>query len=135
VQKKKLSRRQSIGLVFLCTLIGAIGQIFINLGAKGTSSNMPWATVDGAWHNLFAMATNFNLIVGYSLYALMTVLFVFALRDEELSIMYPIISLTYVWVAGLSVWFFHESMNVPKTIGILVIVAGVAVLGRSGVGK
>jgi drug/metabolite transporter (DMT)-like permease len=135
VQAKKMSRRQSIGLVFACTLIGAVGQIFIKLGAKGADSSMPWATVDGAWHNLYAMATNFNLIAGYSLYALMTVLFILALRDEELSVVYPIISLSYVWVAGLSVWLFRESVNFAKMAGILIIVLGVAVLGRSGVGK
>jgi multidrug transporter EmrE-like cation transporter len=130
-----MSRRHSVGLVFVCTLIGAIGQIFIKLGAKGTDSSRPWGTVDGAWHNLYAMATNLNLVIGYSLYALMTVLFVFALRDEELSVVYPIIALSYVWVAGLSIWFFRESINAPKLIGIAVIVLGVAVLGRSGVGK
>lgn len=130
-----MSRQQSIGLVLICTLIGAVGQIFIKLGATSASTGMPWATANGAWHNLYAMATNFNLIVGYSFYAVMTVLFIFVLRDEELSIVYPIISLTYVWVAGLSVWFFHESLNPPKAIGVLVIVLGVAVLGKSGVGK
>jgi drug/metabolite transporter (DMT)-like permease len=54
------------------------------------------------------------------------------LRDEELSVVYPVISLTYVWVAGLSIWLFGESVNLPKILGVLVIVAGVAVLGMDG---
>ena len=54
-----------------------------------------------------------------------------ALRDGELSIVYPVIALTYVWVSLLSVLVFHEPMNIFKAVGIAVIVAGVAVLGRS----
>jgi uncharacterized membrane protein len=57
---------------------------------------------------------------------------VFALRDGELSILYPIIALTYVWVTILSVLFFHESMNAFKLLGVAVVVTGVTVLGRGG---
>ena len=127
-----MSRRQSVGLVFVCTLLGAAGQILIKTGAKASATSAPWTTVSGVWTNLYTMATDPHLIGGYALYALMTVVFIFALRDEELSILYPVISLTYVWVAALSIWLFGESMNLPKLLGILIIVAGVGVLGKDG---
>jgi multidrug transporter EmrE-like cation transporter len=130
--RKALSRRQSVGLVFVCTLLGAAGQILIKTGAQASAISAPWTTVSGVWANLYAMATNPHLIGGYALYALMTVVFIFALRDEELSILYPVISLTYVWVAALSIWLFGETMNLPKLLGILIIVAGVGVLGKDG---
>jgi multidrug transporter EmrE-like cation transporter len=38
--------------------------------------------------------------------------------------------LTYVWVTILSLLIFKESMNVYKVVGLSVVVAGVAVLGR-----
>ena len=76
--------------------------------------------------------TSLPLLGGYCLYGMNTVLMVFALRDGELSILYPIIALTYVWVTILSVIFFHESLNIFKVSGIAVVVAGVAVLGRRG---
>ena len=131
-ESKVLSRRQAVGLVFLCTLIAAVSQTLIKIGAKASAVSAPWTTVDGLWTNLHAMAINFHLIGGYALYAVMTVIFIFALRDEELSILYPIISLSYVWVAGLSIWLFGETVNVFKTAGVLVIVAGVAILGKGG---
>ncbi len=124
-----------MGLVFLCTLLGAAGQVLIKMGAKASAVTAPWTTAAGIWANLWAMATTPSLIGGYGLYALMTVAFIYALRDEELSVMYPIISLTYVWVAGLSVWLFSETVNLHKFLGVLIIVAGVVVLGREGVGK
>jgi drug/metabolite transporter (DMT)-like permease len=70
------------------------------------------------------------LLSGYTLYGMMTVLFIYALRDEDLSFVYPIISLTYVWVTGLSVYFFHEMLNPFKVLGVLTIVVGVFVLGK-----
>lgn len=76
--------------------------------------------------------TSLPLLGGYCLYGLNTVLMVFALRDGELSILYPIIALTYVWVTILSVLFFQESLNVSKVFGIAVVVTGVAVLGKRG---
>jgi multidrug transporter EmrE-like cation transporter len=129
---KALSRRQAVGVVFLCTVIAAVSQMLIKLGAKGSAVAIPWTSVAGVWANVFAMATNVHLVGGYALYAVMTVMFIVALQDEELSILYPIISLSYVWVAGLSIWLFGETLNVFKSLGVLVIVAGVAVLGKDG---
>jgi drug/metabolite transporter (DMT)-like permease len=57
---------------------------------------------------------------------------VVALRDGELSILYPIISLTYVWVTFLSYFVFHENITPIKILGIAIIVTGVAVLGKGG---
>lgn len=74
--------------------------------------------------------TNLPLLAGYCLYGINTVLLVFALRDGELSILYPIIALTYVWVTFLSVWLFHETVNVYKGVGVAIVVTGVAVLGK-----
>jgi len=74
--------------------------------------------------------TSLPLLGGYCLYGLNTVLLVFALRDGELSILYPIIALTYVWVTILSVAFFHETMNFFKLAGVAVVVIGVAVMGK-----
>ncbi len=117
-------RRRSLLLVFLCTLVGAAAQMLIKEGA--TTVKQP-----GFLGAVIAMLTNPPLFAGYCLYGLNTVLMVLALKDGELSLVYPVIALTYVWVELVSIFVFHEPMNVFKAIGITVIVAGVAVLGRS----
>jgi drug/metabolite transporter (DMT)-like permease len=116
----RLTRRQSVAVTVICTLLGAAGQVLIKLGA----------TQLGASTSPVAMITNPLLLSGYFLYGLMTLLFVFALRDEELSLLYPIIALTYVWVTGLSVWLFRETFNLAKGVGVATIVVGVSILGR-----
>jgi len=113
------SARQSVALVFLCTLFGAAAQILIKSGANGLASASP-----------LEMITSAPLVIGYSLYGISTVLLVLALRDGELPILYPVISFTYVWVTLLSLFWFKESANFYKLLGIAVVVVGVAVLGR-----
>lgn len=110
-------------MVFLCTIFGAAAQVLIKMGAN----NLQHADLATA---LLAAIFNAPLMIGYSLYAISTVLLVLALREGELSILYPVIALTYVWVTALSVMVFHESMSFFKAIGVGLIVVGVAVLGR-----
>ena len=108
----------------MCTLFGAAAQMLIKSGAN----TLPH--LSGLVPNVIAMAMNARLVAGYSLYGISTVLLVVALRHGELSMLYPIIALTYVWVAILSVVVFHEYLNPLRLIGVIVIVSGVAILGR-----
>lgn len=123
---KKKAPRRSIALVFGCTVLGAAAQILMKSGA--TTVSQP-----GVAGVLMGMLTNVRLFSGYCLYGLSTVLLVLALKEGELSLLYPVIALTYVWVTVLSFLLFHETVNPYKMVGIAVIVIGVAVLGRSGV--
>ena len=76
-----------------------------------------------------AMIVSLPLLSGYALYGLSTLLLVLALREGELSLLYPVIALTYVWVTVLSFVIFHDRLNPFKLIGIVIVVTGVAVLG------
>jgi multidrug transporter EmrE-like cation transporter len=117
---KPFSRNQSIVLVFVCTLLGAAAQILMKMG----SAHMDHFSV-------LTVLTDWQLFSGYALYGINTVMLMFALRDGELSKLYPIIALTYVWVTVLSMYFFQESLTFWKGAGIAVIIAGVVVLGRA----
>ena len=123
-----LTRRQSIGLVFFCTLLSAAAQILFKIGAR----NLPQLGPTALLANPLIALRNVPLLAGLSLYGLFTLLFVFALKDTELSILYPIISFSYVWVALLSFLIFHETINPPKACGIAIIMLGVMVLGKDG---
>jgi multidrug transporter EmrE-like cation transporter len=79
---------------------------------------------------LLLLATDVPLIAGLAVYGLGAILMILALKHGELSVLYPLLSLSYVWVAILSVLLFHESMPTPKIAGICIIMAGVATLGK-----
>ena len=111
------ARRRAIILVCCCTVTGAAAQILLKVGMTHFRPDV-WAVL-----------TNFWLLAGYSLYGLNTLLMVLALRDGELSMLYPIIALTYVWVTLLSYTLLREPPNAFKNIGIATIMIGVVVLG------
>jgi drug/metabolite transporter (DMT)-like permease len=118
-------RKLAIIIVLVCTLLVAIGQYLIKLGANRLSHAGLVATMIG----IFTIP---QLFAGYCLYGIFTVMFVYALRHGELSILYPLIALGYVWVTITAVVAFHETMNPFKIVGLIVIIAGVAVLGFGG---
>jgi uncharacterized membrane protein len=120
-EEQARARRRSVSLVFGCTLLGAAAQILMKTGAN----HLPHP-------GLIAMITNVPLMAGYCLYGISTLLLVLALRDGELSLLWPVIALTYVWVTVLSFLIFHDRLNPFKVAGIVIIVIGVTVLGRGG---
>lgn len=79
---------------------------------------------------VIALLGNWPLLLGYSLHACNAFLLIMALRHGELSVLFPIYALSYIWVDLLSLYFFHEHMNIWKTAGILFIMGGVSLLGR-----
>ena len=115
-------------MVFFCTLISAGAQILFKIGAQ----RLPQLGATGLLANPWIALRNIPLLSGLTLYGVFTLLFVYALRDAELSIIYPIIALSYVWVTLLSLVFFHETINPYKACGITIIMLGVTILGKGG---
>ena len=76
------------------------------------------------------LLTSWQLFAGLCVYGVGSMVMIVALKHGELSVLYPLISLNYVWVAILSVLLFQESMNPLKIAGICIIMLGVGVLGR-----
>jgi undecaprenyl phosphate-alpha-L-ara4N flippase subunit ArnE len=120
-QSASLERR-AILLIVLFTLIAAIAQPLFKIGANDLGAHI---TVGG-------LLTDFPLIGGLALYGFGSILMIWALRHGELSVLYPLISLSYVWVAILSVVIFHDRMTALRISGIATIIAGVCVLGIAG---
>ena len=107
----------AIGLVILATFIGAFGPILLK-----KASAMKLSSIS-------ALVKNYNLFAGVSLYGLSTVLFIPALKGGELSVLYPLVALAYIWVSLLSVKFLGEKMNKLKWLGIALIIIGVSFIG------
>jgi uncharacterized membrane protein len=107
----------AIGLVISATITGAFGPILLKKASEKSLSKIS------------SLITNYHLMGGVALYAVGTLLFVPALKGGDLSILYPFVSLNYVWVSLLSVKFLGEKMNFLKWLGIVVIILGVSFIG------
>ena len=70
---------------------------------------------------------------GMVCYATSVCVWLAALSKAPVSTAYPMLSLGYVAVAAVSVIWLGESMTIPKTLGIVLICAGVILVSRSSV--
>jgi len=103
----------AIGLIILCTAFTSVAQVFYKAGAKALE------------FNLISLITNIPLIIGLALYGIGAVLMILAFKGGEVSVLYPIIATSYIWVTLLSFLLFNENVNAFRIIGILFIVFGV----------
>jgi uncharacterized membrane protein len=109
----------AIGLAALCALLGSSGQLLFKLGSSSVMLSL------SSW------VTNFKVITGMMLYGLSAILFIFALKYGNLSVLYPVIATSYVWVALISNKMLGEPMSLPQWGGIALILLGITIIIRS----
>jgi len=122
----------SIYLVLGCTVFAAAAQVLMKFGATHAMPAVNPANPATWMPFAVTLLGNLPLLLGYCMSAGTAFLLIMGLRHGELSTLYPIISMSYVWVDLLSMYFFHEHMNVWKAAGIFLVIGGVALLGRAG---
>ncbi len=98
------------------TLIGAFGSFFLKLG----SSNLK--------NTVVSFILNRNLIIGIGLYTISTGLYIVLLKKADLSLLYPLTSLSYVWVIILSKILLKEHIGKNKIAGTTLIICGILIL-------
>ena len=104
-------------LVLFTTFLTSAGQILYKLGSKSLE------------FNVYSILTNHYLILGAVIYAIGGILIIVSLRGGEVSVLYPIIATSYIWVTLSSIIFFNESINWFKSFGIIAIIIGISLIG------
>ena len=113
----------AIGVVVICTFFTAAGSIFIK---QGVDRFVP------GWEGVLAA---YPVIIGLFFYFLGFLLLTFSFKHGELSVLYPFVSLSFVWVAILSYIFLKETIVLVEMLGFAAIVAGVVLIGLSSRNK
>lgn len=107
---------ESIALVFLSAFLGSFGAVFLKAGA-------------GRLHrDLRTVIFNWRLALGVAVYLFSSYFFVLGVRKGELSVLYPMISLGYLWTLVWSRIFFKEPFTRQKFYGLGLIIVGITVL-------
>ena len=79
--------------------------------------------------NLIELVKNVEFVVGFFLYGLSFIVWLFLLSKKDLSYIYPIvIGLSYLFVILTSVLFLNEGFTVAKLIGVILVGLGVVVI-------
>ena len=113
----------AIGLILLTTLFTSTAQILYKKGAETLS------------FDILAIITNYYLIFGILLYVIGAGLMILAFRGGDLTVLYPIIATSYIWVGILSWLIFSESLNIFRWAGIFSIFFGVIFVGIGSKGE
>lgn len=119
----KLSK--TVLFVVFCTLLTSIAQIFF----KYASNKLILSSI-----KLFVISavTDLNLYIGVVIYFLAAAILLVALKNSDLSVAYPIIATSYIWVALLSMYFFKELLLTKQWLGIIFVLIGVSFTGYGG---
>ena len=104
-------------------LLGSFGPILIKKGTVRIHHTQ------GIKQLIISIITNWQLISGLALYGISALIFIPALRGGDLSVLYPLVSTSYIFVSIWSVLILHERMTRLKWFGIAVIIAGVVLVG------
>jgi multidrug transporter EmrE-like cation transporter len=109
----------SILLVLMASFIGSFGAVFLKLGAAHLNRGIRGAL-------------NWQLATGLGLFLGSSVPFIIALKHGELSVLYPMVSLSYVWAMLWSKMFFGEPVSKGKVGALALILCGIICIGVGG---
>lgn len=106
----------SIVLVLFGAFIGSFGAVFLKVGAE---------YMKGSLARVFV---NYWLGLGVVLYLLSSVFYMMGVAQGELTVLYPMVSIGYIWTILWARVFFKEPFTIAKIGGLTLIVLGVALI-------
>lgn len=107
----------SILLVFTAAFVGSFGAVFLKSGA-GRLHRDPRTLI-----------LNWRLAAGVGLFLFSSIFYLMGIRVGELSVLYPMVSLGYVFTLFWSRLFFGEPFTRNKFLGLGLILFGILLLG------
>ncbi|MFB4167187.1 EamA family transporter [Virgibacillus sp. JSM 102003] len=113
-------------LILTNTIILVSGQFLWKFGLQHTPPS--FASVG----SIIKMFFNPFIFSGLVMYGLATILWLYILTRVPLSIAYPLQSIAYVLAVFGAFFVFDEPLTTFKIIGVLLIVAGVSLIGVAG---
>jgi uncharacterized membrane protein len=102
--------------IILCTVCTSIGAFFNKKGAMALQMSLK--------------GTIFNpyLILGLACLGIGYLFLMISLKGGEVSVIYPIIATSYIWVVLVAYYSLNEPLNHFKILGIIFVIGGVILL-------
>ena len=107
---------RSILLVFAASVIGSLGMAFLKMGSAHLTRSI--------WSFL-----NLKLLFGIALFLGSSVFYAWGIKEGQLSVLYPFVSLGFVWGLLWARLFFKEELTRQKFMGLGLILLGVCFVG------
>jgi drug/metabolite transporter (DMT)-like permease len=104
-------------------LVSAIGTLLMKVGAD----RLPGFSL--SWEYALAIAKSPHIVTGLMLYVIPAFLWIYLLGKFPVSIVQPVIALTYVITPLMAMFVLGEMVPGLRWVGITLIVAGVTIVG------
>ena len=102
----------------------ASGQVFLKFGLERFEKlSWTWKFFRDFFTNWWLLASGLSMIVA-------SIIWFYILKHHDLSLAYPLISISYIFGTLAAVFIFHETVPLTRWIGVLLIMTGVAFLTR-----
>jgi len=108
-------------LLLASIALGVLGQISLKFGMNSVGKI---ELSDIFSLKAFSIVTQKYVFLGLVSYVFASLLWLVVISQEELSYVYPLIGIGYIFVAILSKLFFNENLTVLRLFGILLISTG-----------
>jgi drug/metabolite transporter (DMT)-like permease len=102
-------------LVLFGSVVGSFGAVFLKLGAVRLTGIMS--------------LLNWRLALGVALYLASSVFYAFGIRHGQLSVLFPMVAVGYIWTLLWARLFFHERFTRSKMLGLGLVLGGVVLVG------
>jgi len=112
------------GSLIQCAFL-AVGQVFLKFGLE-KMEKFTWTLK--FFRDFF---TNWWMLASGLSMAAASIVWFYLLKHNDLSLVYPLISISYVFGTVAAIYIFHETVSPVRWLGVLFIMIGVAFLVRS----
>lgn len=119
-----------IGLFIAAVLLDTLGTTLFKLGANRTSAPAVAVSVH-ALRALWRSLVQWEVALGLAVYVVEYVIWISYLSTTQLSLAFPMYSVTIVLVLMVSQWGLREQVSCKRWMGAALIISGVLLLGVS----
>lgn len=119
---------RSFLLILFSVFMGATGQVILKMGAGRLGT--VFLSRQDLLHDIVRILTTPQVLLSFVFYAAGFFTWMKALTKEDLSYVYPMASLSYVFMLLYSYFLLKEPITANKFIGILLIISGVIFINK-----
>lgn len=102
----------------------ASGQVFLKFGLEKVEKfTWTWKFFRDFFTNWWLLASGLSMVAA-------SIIWFYILKHHDLSLAYPLISISYIFGTLAAVYIFHETVPLTRWVGVLFIMIGVAFLTR-----
>lgn len=118
---------QGFVIVFISVSLSAIAQLSFKHGVTNVDLTPYNHIIVKSW----MLFTSPFVFLGLCLYGVGTILWLFALKQMDLSLAYPFVGMSFIMVFLMGVFLLGEPFNINRLIGTIIIIIGILFLARS----